>query len=270
MTHPTRRAVAFGAISLAALPAAAAPASRLIDPAWRRTGGAGDPDYAPWAAFLSGWRRAGSDGVARVDYAAARADAGALNGWLSSMQRVDPTTLSPEAAMAFWINLYNGATVALVLDAWPVKTIREIDGGLFNTGPWDEKRLTVNGARLSLDDVEHGILRPVWADPRVHYAVNCASIGCPNLAAEPWRSAGLDAALDAAATAYVNHPRGARVTEGRLTVSSIYDWFEEDFGGSEAGVIAHLRQYATGDLAAALKDVTGIAGDDYDWAVNAA
>ena len=84
-----------------------------------------------------------------------------------------------------------------------------------------------------------------------------------------WRAATLDADLDAAARAYVNHPRGAAVAGGRLRVSSIYDWFEEDFGGTEAGVIAHLKQHAAPPLKAALEGVSSIAGHDYDWAVNA-
>lgn len=268
----TRRTMLAGAAALAAAPAAAALASKLLDQRWTKTGAGGDPDYAAWAEFLWGWRRMGSDGVARVDYAGAQA-AGArapLAAWLETTQKTDPTTLAPGAAMAWWINLYNAKTVEVVLAAWPVTSILKIDGGLFNTGPWDEARLTVNGAALSLDDVEHGILRPVWRDARVHYAVNCASIGCPDLAAAPWRATDLDARLDAAARGYVNHPRGARVEANELIVSKIYDWFEADFGGSADGVIAHLRTYADDGLRAQLADARRIGRTEYDWAVNAA
>jgi hypothetical protein len=129
--------------------------------------------------------------------------------------------------------------------------------------------VTVEGKRMSLDDIEHGTMRPFFRDPRVHYAVNCASIGCPNLWPRVWRAATLEAELDAAAAAYVNHPRGVTVLpDGRLRISSIYTWFREDFGGNEAGVIAHLRQFAAPPLSQRLSGRTSIAEDAYDWALN--
>ena len=170
--------------------------------------------------------------------------------------------------MAWWINLYNAKTIDLILSEYPVDTIREVMGGLFNTGPWDEKVLRVNGAELSLNGVEHGILRPIWGDNRIHYAVNCASIGCPNLKRTPWAAASLEADLDAAARAYVNHPRGASVKNGRLTVSKIYDWYQEDFGGSEEGVIAHLKEHAAAPLAGLIQTIGGIDDSIYDWSLN--
>lgn len=122
---------------------------------------------------------------------------------------------------------------------------------------------------MSLDDIEHETMRPTFRDPRVHYAVNCASIGCPNLWPRAWRATTLERQLDAAAAAFVNHPRGVTVLpDGRLRTSSIYSWFREDFGGSEAGVVAHLRRYAAAPLAARLTERTAIAGDSYDWALN--
>lgn len=270
----SRRAILIG-LAASAAPAAlsAAPASVLLSPKWRAEGQGGDPDYGPWAGFLDRWLQApDAAGLARVDYAGAVA-AGArapLAAWLADTQKIDPTQLTPAAAMAWWVNLYNAATIDLVLDAYPVRTILEIEGGLFNTGPWDERILTVNGEALSLNNVEHGILRPIWRDPRIHYAVNCASIGCPNLAPTPWTSANLDAGLDAAARAYVNAPRGARIAGGGLIVSKIYTWFEEDFGGSSAGVIDHLRRYAEGDLAEGLATISRIADSEYDWGLNGA
>lgn len=250
--------------------AEAAPKSKLLNAKWTTTGSGGDPDAAPWGAFLSKWLRAGPDGVMRVDYGGAKA-AGAkapLVEWLDAYQAVDPTTLSPMAAQAYWINIYNAVTIDLVLGDYPVKSITRISGGLFNTGPWDEKVVTINGDQLSLNDIEHGILRPIWKDPRVHYGVNCASIGCPDLSATPWRAGDLDERMAAAARTYVNHPRGARVESGRLIVSKIYTWFQEDFGGDDAGVIAHLKRYADEPLAGALEGVSSIADSEYDWALN--
>ena len=270
----SRRALLAGAAAAAAAAAprprgaAAAPASRLLDPRWTRSGEGGDPDAGPWAAFLARHRRLGADGVARIAYDAAPKDA--LAPWLEAYAATDPARLAPDAQFAFWCNLYNGLTVHLVLEAWPVASIREVRGGLFDLGPWDEAVTRVDGVPLSLDDIEHGILRPVFGDPRVHYAVNCAAIGCPNLAAEPFRAEGLDARLDALARDFVNHPRGVREERGALVVSSIYDWFEADFGGGEAGVLAHLRGYAAGATARLVAGREDYDRDAYDWSINAA
>lgn len=264
---PTRRGLlALGAAILA--PAArAAPKARLIDPSWARFGTEDGPDPGPWAAWLDRYHAGpGADGIARLRYgAASRPEA-----WLAQMQAVDPARLTRAAAMAYWINLYNALTVDLVLQAWPVRSIKSVRGGLFGTGPWGARIARVAGAELSLDDIEHGILRPVFGDPRVHYAVNCAALGCPDLAPRPYTAASLEPMLEAGARAYVNHPRGARVAAGALHVSSIYRWFIADFGGTDAGVIAHLRGHADPALAAALAGITAIADDDYDWAINAA
>jgi hypothetical protein len=112
-------------------------------------------------------------------------------------------------------------------------------------------------------------MRPTFKDPRVHYAVNCASIGCPNLAPRAWRAETLDKYLDMAARAFINHPRGVLVRpDGTLQVSSIYKWYKEDFGGTNAGVIDHLRRYAGPELSAKL--TAGVRGfdDEYDWTLN--
>lgn len=135
-------------------------------------------------------------------------------------------------------------------------------------GPWNAKILKVKGVDLSLDDIEHGILRPLFKDPRVHYAVNCASIGCPNLQTEAFAGAKLDAQLDAAARDYVNHPRGVTVGPKGVFVSSIYSWFKAGFGGNDEGVLKHLRAYAAPDLVRKLEAVTSISGDFYDWGLN--
>ncbi|RED14108.1 DUF547 domain-containing protein [Pontivivens insulae] len=242
--------------------AAAAKPARLIAGPWSQFGGQASLDDSIWAGILRDHLRMGSDGVARFDYAGVSRER--LGQYLRSLAATDPTALTRDAAFAYWSNLYNALTVDVVAANWPVASIRDIGGSLFSPGPWGEKRIVVAGQQLSLDDVEHGILRPVFRDPRVHYAVNCASIGCPNLAATPWRAAGLSAALDAAARAYVTHPRGAEVTSRGLIVSSIYDWFEEDFGGNDAGVIAHLSRHG-----AAVEGQSRVASDRYDWSVNA-
>jgi len=236
-----------------------------------------DPD-ATLDGLLARHVVAHPDGVTRVRYAAwkaSAADMAALDAWIAEAAGRRPSAMMRLEAFAFWANLYNALTLKVVLERYPVRSIRDIRStgvpldpkGWF--GPWRTRLVTVEGRRMSLDDIEHETMRPTFRDPRVHYAVNCASIGCPNLWPRAWRAATLQQDLDAAAAAFVNHPRGATVlADGRLRVSSIYAWFREDFGGSEAGVVAHLRRHAAPPLAARLTERTAIAEDAYDWALN--
>lgn len=233
---------------------------------------------ADYDRLLATYVRPGADGLNRVDYArwsASAEDRAALDRVVAGLAAERVSTLDRDRQFATWVNLYNAVTLKVILDRFPVRSIRQIRSrgtGLDPAGfigPWKEKRVTVEGRRLSLDDIEHDILRKAFKDPRVHYAVNCASVGCPNLKASAWRADTLDQDLDAAARAYVNHPRGVSVTaDGAVRVSSIYQWFKEDFGGTDAGVLAHLRRYASPELTAKLAGKTNISGGDYDWALN--
>ncbi|GAB5470073.1 MAG: DUF547 domain-containing protein [Rhodospirillales bacterium] len=251
--------------------ALAAPRSELW-PRWQ----AHDPasrvtvDHSTWAAFLDSYRHLGSDGVALIDYQGAQAARAGLHGYMKELSAVPVSSLNRDEQFAYWANLYNALTVATVLDHYPVDSIRDIDisSGLFANGPWGATLVEVEGQPLTLDDIEHRIMRPIWRDPRVHYAVNCAALGCPSLLAEPFTAATLEAQLEEGARAFINHPRGARVEDGELYVSSIYDWFQSDFGGSDKGVIRHLQTYAEPALAQQLAGIEEIAGDDYDWDLN--
>ena len=228
-------------------------------------------DHGAWAGFLDRYVEVGADGINRVAYGQVTPeDRAILDGYVDALALAPVSSLSRPEQMAFWINLYNALTVQLVLDHYPVDSIRDIDisPGLFSDGPWGKKLVATEGERLSLDDIEHRILRPIWQDPRVHYAVNCASLGCPNLQPEPFLADRLEEQLERAARDYVYHPRGVAVAQDELVVSSIYEWFKDDFGGTDRGVIAHLQRYAAPDLAAALAGFATIDDDRYDWRLN--
>lgn len=231
-------------------------------------------DHSAWTALLKAYVKTGSDGLNRVDYARLKAEkSDALKAYVAALSASDPSGLDKAEQFAFWANLYNAKTVQIVVDRYPVKSIKDISlgGGLLaalSGGPWKAKVLKVNGVELSLDDIEHAILRPYFKDPRAHYAVNCASVGCPNLMKEAFTGASLDAQLDRGAKAYVNSPRGFRVANGTVKASSIYKWFVADFGGDEKGVIAHALKYAEPKLAAELKALAAISSYDYDWSIN--
>lgn len=240
-----------------------------------RTGGAGAAifDHAAFDSLLGKYGRLSRDGIVRLDYAAwtgTAPDRAALRGYIDALAAFDPIRLTRDEQFAFWANLYNALTLDVVLQAYPVTSIRQIRPSLLSTGPWRKTVVRVLGVDLSLDAIEQDILRKGWRDPRVHYAVNCASISCPNLPLIAWRGAGLSPALDAAARAYVNHPRGVRFDGDGLVVSSIYHWYAADFGGSDASVIAHLTSFAAAPLRARLDSAHRIARDDYDWSLNVA
>ncbi len=228
-------------------------------------------DHGIWADLLGRYVTVDPDGVNRFDYAEVGVtEQAALRAYIEGLTALPISAYGRAEQLAYWINLYNALTVRVVLDAYPVDSIRDIDisPGLFADGPWGRKLVRIEGEDLSLNDIEHRILRPIWRDPRIHYAVNCAAIGCPNLPATAFTGETVDARLEQAARDYVNHPRGSRVAGGRLLVSSIYVWFQEDFGGDDRGVIAHLKRYAEPDLAAQLMGLSEIDGHDYDWRLN--
>ncbi|MEM7662838.1 MAG: DUF547 domain-containing protein [Pseudomonadota bacterium] len=209
-----------------------------------------------------------TDGINFVAYGdVSEEDHQALKAYIAALESQGVEGLSDEEAMAFWFNLYNAATIDVIIDNYPLNSIRSL--GALNSGPWDRKILDVAGfGEMSLNDVEHGTLRATWNEPRIHYAVNCASFGCPNLMDRPWEAETLEEDLEAAAIAYVNHPRGVRVEDGKVTASKIYNWYKEDFGGDQAGILEHARQYAEGDLADALATATKINSFEYNWDLN--
>ncbi len=270
--------LALIASSLASRSGLSAPTARL----WQKWA-ANDPtsrvviDHQPWGIFLRRYLIEEPDGINRLRYGEVSAlDRQALARYLEEMSKVPVHSLNPAEQFAYWVNLYNALTVKVVLDHYPVASIRELSlGGSFlpnfitgGSGPWQAKLAQIEGEALALDDIEHRILRPLFKDNRIHYAVNCASIGCPTLMPDPFTAANLEAMLDRGARLYVNHPRGARAEAGGLTVSSIYSWYKEDFGGTWQGVLAHLRRFANPITARMLAPFETISADAYDWRLN--
>ena len=225
-------------------------------------------DHSAWDGLLKQYVVEGENGVNLVRYDALKAEASdTLTAYLTAMQAVAIEDYDRDEQFAFWVNLYNAATVDVIVKNLPLGSIRDI--GLFGSGPWKDDAVTVSGRTLSLDNIEHDILRPEWKDVRIHYAVNCASIGCPNLAREAYTGAKLEEMLEAAAVAFVNHPRGFGGSADRLVASNIYEWYQGDWG-SEDDVLDHARQYARGSAKTLLDAAQGIVAYDYNWSLNKA
>lgn len=229
-------------------------------------------DHSLWDALLTKYLVVNHPtAINRFKYAAVtEKDKQSLNTYLSKLQQIKVRQLNRLEQKAYWINLYNALTIKVIVDHYPVKSITDVDisPGFFSSGPWDAKLLTIQGESLSLNDVEHRILRPIFNDNRVHYALNCASLGCPNLQAKAFTVVNMEQLLDEGARSYINHSRGVRLSNGKLLVSSIYKWFREDFGNSRQGVITHLQQYAEGDLAHSLGFYKGKLSFAYNWELN--
>jgi hypothetical protein len=254
-------------ICLVALAACLFPGAGLADTIPKaRTETSMPAEHAAWTRLLKTYVKASSDGITRVDYAglaASGADRAALDTYIDGFAEAD-LSAKTNANFATWANLYNAVTVRHIVERYPVKSIK--DGYL--TGPWKDVKVRAGGREVSLDAIEHKILRKTWGTPEVHYAINCASYSCPNLPAKAWEAASLKKDLDAAARAYINHPRGVTVTSRGLKVSEIYNWFEADFGGSKEAVAEHLLKYAEPDLAAKIRAKPRIVGYQYDWSLN--
>ena len=283
MKQLTERAVSHGRLVLGLVAAAllvapsfapAAPSSTLLE-FWDTSDETNTAtiDHSDWQSLLTTYLSSHPSGVNRFDYAALKANAedrAELAGYLAHLQAHDPRAYARAEQKAYWINFYNALTVQVVVNAYPVDSIRNIhESWIPLSGPWDDVHAQVAGQELTLNNIEHGILRPIWRDNRIHYAVNCASYGCPNQSPTVFTAANTEELLDAGAHAYVNHPRGVDfVDDDFLVISSIYDWYVEDFGSKQASVLAHLIQYAEAGLAARLKNFAGSVDYEYDWSLN--
>ena len=260
-------------VFLSAHAAHAAPKAELW-PRWQKHDAASGQkiDHGAWDKFLKQYVVAPHpSGINRVRYQAVTPeDTKNLKAYLQAMQKVAVSNYNRAEQKAYWINVYNAVTVDVILSRYPVASIRDINisPGFLARGPWGAKLFSVEGEKLSLDDIEHRILRPIWKDNRVHYAVNCASLGCPNLQPLAFTAENSETLLDRGAKEFINHPRGVAVRKERLQVSSIYVWFQQDFGRDAEELMEHWGKYASPVLAEALEKYTGGLTHDYDWRLN--
>lgn len=253
--------------------ALAAPKSELW-PYWNqsRSDSNIEVDHQLWQSLLSRFVRESADGINRVAYRefdeAAKLE---LSNYLESMSRVAPTQLNQNEQLAYWINLYNAQTVQVVLDHPKKKSILSM-GPFFAFGPWDEPYLTIEGKPVTLNDIEHRILRPIWQDHRLHYVLNCASIGCPNLNRHAYQAELIDQQLAGAQANFLRHPRAVTLTDsGKLQVTSLFDWYLIDFAQDISGLLAYLaaqRPDLAADLSALVDEGNPKIDYVYDWDLN--
>jgi len=213
-----------------------------------------------------------------IDYESWHVDAhdvAALSNTVDAFEAIDPDALEGDDRLAFWINVYNAVTVELILDHYPVDSIKDIDGAGLLGSPWKLERVTIAGRPLTLDQIEHEIIRVEFDEPRIHFAVNCASVGCPPLASEPYVGARLDEQLEAATRRAMNDPTwvdlsdcGGSYDDGAIRLTKLFDWFRDDFGG-DAAVRNFIARYRPADAFRLRNTNCDLEYVDYDWSLNA-
>lgn len=219
-------------------------------------------DHSLYADLLSRYVK---DGV--VDYRGFQEEEKKIDRYLKVLETTDTKKLSRTEQFAFFINAYNAWTIKLILSGYPaVKSIKDL-GTLFKS-PWKKKIVRVDGKIITLDDVEHNILRPRFKDPRVHFAINCASKGCPPLISEPYEGDILDQQLHRSVRSFLNNPERNRLEGTTLYVSKIFKWFAKDF---EEDIVGFFIRFVEGDTKKKLlenKDKIRVKYLDYDWSLN--
>lgn len=221
-------------------------------------------DHSAFQEFINEYRVLDpADNIAKVRYSLVSIpNKDKLDRYISTLENVNVDGLNADEQFAFWVNLYNAVTIQLILKEYPIESIRRI------ANPWDQNLMRISGENISLNDIEHRILRPRWKDPRIHFVVNCASIGCPDLPAQVLTAENSEAIMEESARVYLNHPRGVALRGRNLLVSSLLDWYKEDFGGGDE-VLSYLSNYVDLAQITGRQDYSSInIRFDYDWSLN--
>ena len=207
------------------------------------------------------------DGI--VDYKSFIRDSVVLNEYLTILSANPPNekTWSREEQMAYWINSYNAYTIKLVSQYYPVRSIKDIGSAIqipFINTPWDIRLITVGKERLDLNNVEHGILRKKFNDPRVHMALVCASKSCPILLNEAYDPARLDEQLNKQTRAFLTDEYRNKITKDMAQVSMIFNWYSMDFSKNGKSVRDFINTYSP----AKISDDAKITYLEYNWSLN--
>ena len=227
--------------------------ARPRDWAAQTVGSAVVVDHRAWALFLDRHTVEGADGITRVGYATVPyTDRELLDGYLKALASTDTARLDRSEQLAFWINLYNALVVRLVLDHVIVSSPDQIDLGLFSAGPQEATLLRIGGRPVSLNGIKRQALRPVFKDPRWHYALCDGSLGGPSLRRTPYHGADIDRALQDSAINYVSSPRAVTLQGEAQVLNALWRRNMSDFGGNLGGVLAEIQLYVDTDIRQAL------------------
>ena len=200
-----------------------------------------------------------------VNYPGFIQDSQLLNQYLDLLQSAHPNdqNWSRDEQLAYWINAYNAFTVQLIIRHYPVESIKDIKRGIpFVNTVWDIKFIRIEGHAYDLNNIEHGIVRKYFDEPRIHFAVNCASVSCPRLSSRAYTAEKLEEQLSTAARTFLADPLRNQVSAGQ--VSAIFNWFRGDFTKHAKSLVDFINQYAPGPL----PPDTRLEFLDYNWQLN--
>ena len=203
-----------------------------------------------------------------VNYQGFRADEKEFNQYLALLSKNPPAAnWSKPERMAYWINAYNAYTIRLILDHYPVKSIKDIGASIqipFVTTPWAAKFFSIGGEKMSLDNIEHGTLRKQYDDPRIHFALVCASLSCARLRNEAYTAAKLESQLDDQGRDFVNNPTKNSIGPGKAQLSKHFDWYKSDWTKNGQSVAKWVNRYSKTKIDAQ----TPVTFLDYNWKLN--
>jgi hypothetical protein len=193
-----------------------------------------------------------------VDYKSFKSQEATLDVYLNELSKQIPQkNWSKNATLAYWINVYNAYTVKLILSNYPTKSIKDI------ADPWSKKFFTLANKKYSLEEVEHEILRKM-NEPRIHFAINCASYSCPNLLNESYTESKLETQLDNVTKSFINDSSKNNITAKEIKISEIFNWFASDFKTKKTGIIDFLNNYST----VKINKKANIKYLEYNWNLN--
>jgi hypothetical protein len=204
------------------------------------------------------------DGSGMVDYAILKTNRTGLDTYLKTTGAVSQSTFDgwgKDEQLAFLINVYNAETLQYIIDNHPLVSIKKL-GGIIST-PWDKKNVVLLGENVSLNHLEHRVVRPNYDEPRIHFALVCAAKGCPPLRSEAYTATKLEEQLESQAKAFLNQSSKNRFEKGKLYLSTIFKWYGGDFKGGGQTVSGYVDSYIEGATAGA-----DIEWTDYDWSLN--
>ena len=201
-----------------------------------------------------------------VDYKGFKEHEAELDAYLAVLSANHPTAeWDKNDQLAFWINAYNAFTVKLIVKNYPVVSIKDLGGSVYKVNtPWDEKFIKIGDETYDLNNIEHGIIRKEFADPRIHFAVNCASVSCPPLRNEAYVGSKLNAQLDDQAKRFINDPTKNKITKNKAQLSKIFTWFKGDFTASDLSIAEFINEYSE----VKMTKKTKVTYFDYDWNLN--
>ncbi|AQG82558.1 DUF547 domain-containing protein [Spirosoma montaniterrae] len=208
------------------------------------------------------------DAKGLVDYKGFKKDEKAFNQYLDMLSKNPPTASWPKnEQMAYWINAYNAYTIRLILDHYPLKSIKDIGSSIkipFVTTPWAKKFIKIGNETISLDNIEHGTLRKKFDDPRIHFALVCASISCPRLRNEAFTADKLDKQLDDQGSDFLNNASKNKIGKDAAQLSKYFDWYKGDWNDNGQSVVKWVNKYANTKISPSTK----ISFLDYNWNLN--